>query len=448
MKQLPRLVASALAAALLLSGCGGGGESSAPDSSTPASTTDGSSATTTTSSTVTEAPSSTTGETESTTEITTTTKEGTTTTTTKKPTTTKTPTTTKKPVEDSKYPPTADGQTYIPTDSNIIPVTTDVVRVNGRYYEPFAGGLAFSNSAAGIEFAFYGTALALEFASTTYEENLEAWATVWVDDKPAVVRITKEAYYVVAKGLDPNTVHNVKVAKRSESNSSAMIINNIKISTDGRLYTAKPLKTDRYIEVLGDSISCGFGNLWTGGDDDLSTQYEDGSNTFATMIADHFDAQLTVSCISGIGVGNSKNEPWPLLPVYQKEDNRSNELYDFSKKIPDVVIIGLGTNDDAYNNTGTEFCEGVREYVSFVRGNYPDAHIIWTYGVMGQKNMSNLQTTIDAMVREGDSKLYFVPLAAPSGDELPMGLYGHPSMKAHQRMARVLQEKIAEVTGW
>ena len=350
----------------------------------------------------------------------------------------------------AKYPPTAAGQTYIETNGNVLEVSRDTVTTYGRNYEPADGGVAFSYTATGIDFSFYGTALAVFLDSTCFTEKLESYVTVYVDDlAPKVVKITAAKYYTVAKDLDAETIHNVKIRKRSEANSGAAIVRRIKIDRGGRFYTALPDSRTRKIQVLGDSITCGVGNLWTkSGEPENGLDYEDGNATYATMLADRFGAKLDVCAISGIGIGNAKNEPWPLLPVYEKEDNRSDAPFDFSAFVPDVVIIGLGTNDDAFRNTGSEFYTRACEYVYTVREHYPDAVILWAYGVMTQNNMDNIRRVIDDLTKLGDDKLAFVRLERPADDELPMGLYGHPSMKTHERMAKVIGDTIADLLHW
>lgn len=102
--------------------------------------------------------------------------------------------------------------------------------------------------------------------------------------------------------------------------------------------------------MLGDSIACGYGNLWTGEEPENVTKWEDGTNTYATMVAQRFGASLDMVAISGIGAGNAKNEPYPILPVYKQRDNSVTEPADFGSFVPDVVIIGLGTNDVGRQN--------------------------------------------------------------------------------------------------
>lgn len=83
-----------------------------------------------------------------------------------------------------------------------------------------------------------------------------------------------------------------------------MIIRNVKINPGGQFYSAKEPPA-RKLLVLGDSIACGYGNIYTDGDTSKgTTAYEDGCQTFATMLAEQYNAQLEVVAISGIGIAS------------------------------------------------------------------------------------------------------------------------------------------------
>lgn len=334
----------------------------------------------------------------------------------------------------------------IETNSNMLPVTAANVRVNGRYHLKDLD-LAFSNSYAGVEFAFKGTALAVEFAATAYKSGAEIYAKVYVDDlEPVSIKIDKPGYYTIVTNLDGDKIHQVRIAKRSESNVGAMIIRKLKINPGGQFYTPEDVPA-RKILVLGDSIACGYGNLYTGGETVGSTAYEDGCQTFATMLADTYNAQLEVVAISGIGVARIPDKLYPLLPTFLQEDNISNVPYTWTY-VPDVVVIELGTNDDA-NQAGDQLVmDAAQEMIRTVREKYPKAAIVWTYGIMSQNHMAALKTAVEELVVAGDKQLRFLPLEKSLPDELPMGLAGHPSMAGHRRMARELSAIISDMTGW
>lgn len=336
----------------------------------------------------------------------------------------------------------------MPSQSNVLRVTAKNVTISGRSYLE-GGDLAFCNSNAGIRFAFKGTALSVDFASTAYVKNEETYANVFIDDRePVTIKIGRAGYQVIATGLQDGVVHQVRIAKRSDANIGAMIIRNLKINVGGTFATAEAPQTNRRILVLGDSITCGYGNLYESGEAPSAVVFEDGTNTFATMLAERCQAELEVVAISGIGIGNSRNTPFPLQPVYEQEDNRSKMPLDTKRFVPDLVVISLGTNDDAQNATQTEIRDGTIKFIRKIHEDFPKAKIVWTYGIMSRNCMQTLQSTIDGLIAAGDKQLAFVPLEAPKGEELPLGLAGHPNLKMHARMAEELLPAVKKLTGW
>lgn len=331
---------------------------------------------------------------------------------------------------------------------NELHVAADTVKLCGRNY--LEGGFAaFSNTFAGIAFSFQGTELSVDFASTNYKQNEETYAAVFIDDeKPVVLKVDKQGYQKITGHLKNGVKHKAKIVKRSESNTGALIIRKVKTSEDGIFYQVEKSECKRRILFIGDSITCGFGNLYAGGETENWAQYEDGTNTYATMLAHYFQAELEIVCISGIGIGNSRNSPYPIQPFYNKQDNRSNNPHNPRSFIPDVVVIGLGTNDDMQKATPDEIRQGLRSLIADIRSDYPDSKIIWTYGVMSRDNMDTIRSEIDHIIYEGDKQLVFIPLDQLRDDEKPHGLYDHPGIKTHRRMADDLKPVIKSFTGW
>ena len=338
----------------------------------------------------------------------------------------------------------------IENEGNILTVTDSNVTINGRYYVDKSSKVCyFSNTYAGIDFCFKGTSLEVDFIATEYKVNLNAYAKVFVDNlEPIDMKIATLGYMPIVKDLK-DEIHTVKIVKRNESNSNAMGIRKLKISEDGTFYTAKKPETERKIEVLGDSITCGFGNLYTSGNSVDVSSFEDGTKTFAVMAADHFKAQLQEVAISGIGIAcTATGDPYKVIDTYIKKDARSTEDYDFKSYIPDVVVIALGTNDSAGKASTDEFIKQANILIDTIRKNRPNAQIIWTYGVMNNNLVPTITEIVKSYNDKGDKKIYFVVDESPKEDELPMGLYAHPSYATHKRMANTLINKIAEVTGW
>ncbi len=303
-----------------------------------------------------------------------------------------------------------------------------------------ATSYTFNYSSGGVEFGFTGTSLSVDF------NKCGAWVAVYVDDmEEIVINATEKGLVQVVGGLSADQIHCVRIQKRSESNAGQMIIKTVKIDDGAKFYVKEYKSQRKRIEVLGDSIACGYGNIYglITKTTDSYLEEEDGTQTFATMLADYYQADLCVCCISGIGVGNSKNSPWPILPSYKMDGNKK---HDFTKDIPDLLIIELGQNDFACGNTGDEFIEYAHQLVDFIRGNYPDVPIIWYYGIMGEALFDQIDTVVKSYNDAGDKNIYF--LKTHMDENEPQGGAGHPSVTTMRRMTNELVEFISKTLSW
>ncbi len=327
--------------------------------------------------------------------------------------------------------------------------TPKTVHFIGRYHvDAQAVAYGFYNVAAGFTFAFMGTSLELALSATAYQEYNLNYVAVTIDDRePVAVCIDKDGWYMIADDLVEGVTHTVKVLKRTMSNAGAVCVKKIRLSEGARLFRV-PVMTEHRLQVLGDSITCGYGTLWDGSDTEEVTKWQDGSNSYAVMTAERLNAELQVIAISGIGVGNAANEPYALLPHYKQEDMFNNIECDFSAYVPDAVIIALGTNDFGQGNPPEIFKVNATRMIKFIRKQYPDAIIVWMYGVMGGASYSGvIQEMVEQLNAQGEKDLYFLPMDPPNQNE-PIGQHGHPGQMTHVRMADQLTAFLCNVTGW
>ncbi len=334
--------------------------------------------------------------------------------------------------------------------SNEFTVSPATVRFFGRHHVNIEKAVyGFYNSAAGITFGFTGSSLELRLSAGAYIDHWTNYVMVYIDDRePVPVRIGKEDWYTVATDLDPELRHTVRVVKSSMSNAGPVYIHKARLSQGARLYSV-PVTTTHRIQVLGDSITCGYGTRWDGKEEEV-TVFQGGDNSYAVMLAEALNAELEVVAISGIGVGNSEgNKPYPLMPAYLQQDMQNGVDCDFSRYVPEVVVIALGTNDVGHGNPASEFQANGKQMVQFIRQQYPDAIIVWTYGVMGGDSYTaNVEEMIVDLRAAGDKKVYFLEMDPPTAEEAPYGQHGHPGQKTHRRMAQELAEFISHLTGW
>ena len=331
-----------------------------------------------------------------------------------------------------------------------VAVSDATVTTHGRtFYRD--GFLWFNWTYSGFSFCFHGTSAQGTFRS---EEHNGAQFNVYVDGSlvPANTVILKGTTknYTLVEGL-PLGEHTVTVRRRTENRSNA-VAGVSQLILDGPLSQTLPKKSTKTIEVIGDSITCGFGNIMDG---DRYSGYrpngQDGTRTYATLATCRFDAETTVIARSGIGFGYNGGGSTvdTMMDAYEYTDYFRNKelMWDFKSNPSDVVIIALGTNDTSAPGADAYY-QAAGKFLAKVRKNNPDAIIIWAYEVITSSYHQQLQQVVIDAITEGDEKVYYHALGMIDKETDGIGLDGHPSLITHKRDAQGLANLIAELTGW
>ena len=231
------------------------------------------------------------------------------------------------------------------------------------------------------------------------------------------------------------------------------------IDEDGRPLPP-PALSERRIEFIGNSITCGYGNESTFEGDHFDYASENHYYSYAQLTARALGATPLVVARSGIGVYRNYNGPkagtpddcmpahydYTLFPDKQ-------ERWDFSRFTPQVVCINLGTNDLSTNNYDKALLR--QAYVRFlaqVRGHYPHAKIVFLCGSMlGGKELDIARAILDDVVakarQDGDGEVYRFDFT-PHDGSLKYGADWHPSLWQHQKMAAELTAYLRTLMQW
>jgi hypothetical protein len=321
------------------------------------------------------------------------------------------------------------------------------------------GKVFFYYTASGFEVHFYGTKLTAVFTST-YATNAvrRPYLSIQLDGETnpwnaKVVALTASPQEVVlAEGLDLGH-HVVRVYKRSESSQSATALGNV--YTDGYL-VEKDVDQRLKIEFIGDSLTCGFGNLGKSGAEPFRTETEDGLLSYASLTSRMLDANYHIVAVSGIGMNISPYASVNMGVVYPKTDIGKSTPWDYNRFIPDVIVLNLGANDDIYVNSlpyaeRAAAIEAFRQaYLAFtiaLRGSHPDALIVL---VIIPSWLDHLQPSIESvasqLTEQGDSKIITAPVhsGAPTDG---IGSSFHPTYKTHIRQADDLTAVLEQALG-
>ncbi len=238
-------------------------------------------------------------------------------------------------------------------------------RFFGRTVKTEDGITFFNWSGSGFVFRFRGTAARCVLHAGVSGNDVpqpadRGYIGVYLDGLPyctARFPIDRQVgEYILAEGL-PFGEHTVCVIKETEAAYGRAGVS--QIMTDGEILTPPPQAKLR-LEFIGDSITCGYGNICSNASPDFVTAEENFSQTYAAVAARILDAEISVVAASGNGFyhdyGCNTHNLIPELYCYTDKFFHGScgvapEKWDFKKDRKDAVIIKLGAND-------YQFCSG------------------------------------------------------------------------------------------
>ena len=228
-----------------------------------------------------------------------------------------------------------------------------------------------------------------------------------------------------------------------------------------------PEPKEKKIEVIGDSITCGYGIEGIVDKDTFTTAQENPWNAYGCRMARALDADFSLIAWSGNGiishyVDESVNEPRneeALMPeLYPYEDfsadlrrGKAGTDYirrDFSAYQPQLIIINLGTNDGSYTRNiparDRAFVNGYVKFLREIREVNPAANILCTVGLMRTETNALVKEAVERINAYGDAKVFFKESFMQNGAVDGIGADWHPTESTQKKFAEYLLEYIKE----
>lgn len=279
----------------------------------------------------------------------------------------------------------------------------DNIKTQGRT-SVVRGTLMLDFTASGIEFELdcagdvYATFNAGKISNSAAEGGV--YFTIIVDGVRKArdycrIASVGETKVKLAEGLSAGK-HTFAIYRQSEHSFGEVGV--CALSYEGELLT-KPADKDLYVEYIGDSITCGYGDLIAngqGGNSPGASLYSDGTQAYAYISAQALNADWSIVSWSGLGCkyGYSTTTMQDVYPAQRYNYDQTTQ-YDFAKE-PDVVVLALGTNDNSIQTNASLKREGLKEMLTLVRQKNPNAPIVWIHGMM----TSGVSTMIEEIVAE------------------------------------------------
>jgi len=331
------------------------------------------------------------------------------------------------------------------------------IRYLGRWgTDKYSNDIQWSWSASGASITFSGTAcsIRLKAQGSMYNILVDGKATGVLD-----LSNSTDTLFTLATGLSQGH-HTVAVRLRTEANYSQARFRGFRIDgTPGIAPAANP----RRIEFYGNSITCGYGILDSVASSPFQIKTENEAVTFAAQAADSLGAERHVVCWSGRGViqnygGDTKSATVPRM-YRQVLTSDTSVAWDFTRWIPQVVVIDLGTNDYSTASAqpdSAKFFRTYRDFVDTLHARYPNAQFVLVDGPMmsdgypaGLNTLSKIKKHLDNVVADVTKRgIKATHLSLTPQGNMGYGADYHPNLAQAKLNGQELTAHLRSVVDW
>lgn len=332
-------------------------------------------------------------------------------------------------------------------ESATVGVDDENIYYLGRH-EKSGDKILLNNTGAGFEITFYGKTLSARMGNLGGEAIFAVMLDGEKDPEACKINLTTDTKSgkVILATFDAPGLHTVRVQKITEEQISRASFSGLFIEKGGIL-PHQPTYSMK-LEVYGDSITAGFGNMREIGAADDQKQ-QNGLLTYAAITASRLNAEYRAFCQSGIGLYTNPygNTRW-MKDVYSNASPASDTRYDMTAYTPDIVLINIGTNDIWAGNgsagnapfSAAAYQENYVKFVKDLHAVYGDSTtFILCSGMMETGLASSVTAAMNTLHGDGILNVYNVVL--------PQSYGGHPHREVHEAAAKVLLQEISTIMG-
>lgn len=337
-------------------------------------------------------------------------------------------------------------QTNAAEGERVVPPQSRYLQYEGRIDFEKEGGPLFVYPATSVCVRFQGSYLAA--LVTNYPAYWDHFMGVLIDGRERCVKLGSEGMTKIVLYEENETekmiqdkvksVHEMLLFKRQDS-CHMVQFHGLLASHDVRFFPARPL-SPRRMEVYGDSVSAGevseAAEYCGEPDPEHNGEYSNSYHSYAWMTARKLNARLHDIAQGGIALMDGcgyfmEPEQLGMESVFDKiqyqpqilqesplplgaGNSRQPLLWDFSRFVPQVILVAIGQNDAypvdfcAEDYTGARAARWREQYAAFLnrlRGIHPSAHIICLTTILNHHE--NWDFSIDEVCRNArDSRLH------------------------------------------
>jgi hypothetical protein len=302
-------------------------------------------------------------------------------------------------------------------------------------------------------FMYSGCAIRTRFTGTSVEmlmkdDSMRNLFTIVLDDSVFVRSMNEpDSSYLLASGLK-DTIHSLNIIRRTEWHAGNNVFLGLRL--DPRQKVLPPEVSDRNIEFIGNSYTCGYGNEGLSQTENFKFETENNYLSFGAITTRELNAEYVAVCRSGIGIvqGYGGLRDFNMPAVYDEIIVNNPVKWDYKQQVPNLVVVDLITNDLSAPLDSLEFTGKYLDFIKRIRNNYSNAAILCLAGPSSPGNQwLKVQNYIHAIVNESaktDNNVHYFEFT-------PFEMHGsdwHPNVAEHRKMADELNPFIRNLMKW
>lgn len=324
----------------------------------------------------------------------------------------------------------------------------------------YFGRFEFSNPKK-VSFDWPGVRISAKFEGTScavrLNDEANEYAVVIDNSGPRLLLKDSSNLFVAAKGLTDSIPHTITIHKRTESLFGKGEFAGF-VLDKGKKLLAPDQKPERRIEFIGNSITCGYGVEADSSDCHFSAATENANLSYASIASRLLNADYSLIAYSGRGVvrnygDSNKTSVDPMPALYDRTCfNDSSSKWDFSKWIPQAVVINLGTNDFStmpYPDKNI-FQTAYQNLINRIRNLYHGVNIFCLCGPM-------IEEPCHSYIREvvkhdqnnrRDKDVFFIEIPKSLMTDKDWGCDMHPNVRGMIKIANLVADEIKARMNW
>ena len=305
------------------------------------------------------------------------------------------------------------------------------------------------------DFTFGWGGSGVHFNTTAKEISIEidcklgpAYLNIITNDDIHFVRIENGTYGRNITVKNPKPINSIHIIKSTEAHTGHMRFKSLKM--DGEL---KSPTIKKRVLFIGDSITCGYGNLSKSHKEHYKPETEDVYYTYGFVAARKMGWEFNSVAWSGKGAlrnygkGDDEKRYKDTLPlIYERAlPHKPNSKWDFKKNVPDLICVNLGTNDNAGGNLDKKkYVDAYRNFVKRIRQEYPGKPIVGLVGPLYNNKQYEYMAEWTKEAFDGMENTHVIQLPKGKGQQ-DLGADWHPNKNHHQRMGEFLGPELLKI---